>query len=255
MTKRFGFTLAEVLVTLTIIGVVASMTVPTLMTNTSTQEMTAGYKKAMSTLNQAITMQYALEGTDMRDFDPTLTAPGNANNEESLAFMLRNRLQVTKHITGDESNNERGNENGGWEGTADDGGIASAAVSSNVMYLADGTVLMFPTATTRSGLCTLNGVLPADGGAIPAAAAAEGELNEQGNTDCLYSILVDVNGDRGNCTWARNNDRGVRNGRLNPGDCFIFDVYPDGVRPGDWMGVQLMAGKTRVTEEDNNNEG
>ena len=30
MTKRFGFTLAEVLITLGIIGVVAAMTIPTL---------------------------------------------------------------------------------------------------------------------------------------------------------------------------------------------------------------------------------
>ena len=34
MTKRFGFTLAEVLITLGIIGVVAAMTKPTLMNQT-----------------------------------------------------------------------------------------------------------------------------------------------------------------------------------------------------------------------------
>ena len=33
MTKRFGFTLAEVLITLAIIGVVAAMTIPTLIAN------------------------------------------------------------------------------------------------------------------------------------------------------------------------------------------------------------------------------
>ena len=35
MTKRFGFTLAEVLITLGIIGVVAAMTIPTLISNTN----------------------------------------------------------------------------------------------------------------------------------------------------------------------------------------------------------------------------
>ena len=34
MTKRFGFTLAEVLITLGIIGVVAAMTIPTLIAQT-----------------------------------------------------------------------------------------------------------------------------------------------------------------------------------------------------------------------------
>ena len=35
MTKRLGFTLAEVLITLGIIGVVAAMTIPTLISNTN----------------------------------------------------------------------------------------------------------------------------------------------------------------------------------------------------------------------------
>ncbi|MBE7709586.1 MAG: prepilin-type N-terminal cleavage/methylation domain-containing protein, partial [Cyanobacteria bacterium SIG32] len=37
MTKRFGFTLAEVLITLAIIGVVAAMTIPTLVANYQTR--------------------------------------------------------------------------------------------------------------------------------------------------------------------------------------------------------------------------
>ena len=36
--KKLGFTLAEVLITLVIIGVIAAMTVPTLMNNTQGQE-------------------------------------------------------------------------------------------------------------------------------------------------------------------------------------------------------------------------
>ena len=40
MTKRFGFTLAEVLITLGIIGVVAAMTIPTLIANTQTVQNT-----------------------------------------------------------------------------------------------------------------------------------------------------------------------------------------------------------------------
>ena len=39
MTKRFGFTLAEVLITLGIIGVVAAMTIPTLIHNYKAKEM------------------------------------------------------------------------------------------------------------------------------------------------------------------------------------------------------------------------
>ena len=68
MNKKTGFTLAEVLITLVIIGVIAAMTVPTLMNNTSSQEYRTGVKKAISMLNQAVTMQYALQGETMADF-------------------------------------------------------------------------------------------------------------------------------------------------------------------------------------------
>lgn len=54
--KQFknGFTLAEVLITLVIIGVVAAMTIPTLVNNTQKQELVSGLKKANSVLSQAV---------------------------------------------------------------------------------------------------------------------------------------------------------------------------------------------------------
>lgn len=60
-----GFTLAEVLITLVIIGVIAAMTIPTLMNSTNNQEFRVGLKKAISTLNQAMSLNYALEGTQV----------------------------------------------------------------------------------------------------------------------------------------------------------------------------------------------
>jgi len=59
MTKRFGFTLAEVLITLGIIGVVAAMTIPTLIANTNGAKFRAQFKKTLSTLNQAGLMSQA----------------------------------------------------------------------------------------------------------------------------------------------------------------------------------------------------
>lgn len=53
MLKRKGFTLAEVLITLGIIGVVAALTIPTLMKNTQDQEFKSAWKKQYSTLEQA----------------------------------------------------------------------------------------------------------------------------------------------------------------------------------------------------------
>ncbi len=73
--KRFGFTLAEVLITLGIIGVVAAMTIPTLISNTNSAKFKSQYKKTLSTLNQA-----ALMGTAQYDLDfASLTTPCTNN--------------------------------------------------------------------------------------------------------------------------------------------------------------------------------
>ncbi|MBR1753236.1 type II secretion system protein [bacterium] len=52
--KRFGFTLAEVLITLGIIGVVAAMTIPTLMQKINRHDKVAGVKKFYANLNNAL---------------------------------------------------------------------------------------------------------------------------------------------------------------------------------------------------------
>jgi prepilin-type N-terminal cleavage/methylation domain-containing protein len=65
--KKLGFTLAEVLITLVIIGVIAAMTVPTLMNNTNSQEFRSAFKKALSSINQAIEREYAIDGNTLGD--------------------------------------------------------------------------------------------------------------------------------------------------------------------------------------------
>ena len=54
--KKSGFTLSEVLLTLGIIGVVAAMTVPSLMNSTEDKKLAAAAKKAYNTLQNAITL-------------------------------------------------------------------------------------------------------------------------------------------------------------------------------------------------------
>ena len=54
--RKVAFTLAEVLITLGIIGVVAAMTLPALLVKTKTSEYSARLKKFYSTMNQAIKM-------------------------------------------------------------------------------------------------------------------------------------------------------------------------------------------------------
>ena len=64
MMKCKAFTLAEVLITLGIIGVVAAMTIPTLIANTNSQRYRSQFKKTLSTLNQAVRMSSEQQGID-----------------------------------------------------------------------------------------------------------------------------------------------------------------------------------------------
>jgi len=56
---RRGFTLAEILITLTVIGVVAALTIPTLLQNTNQAELKTAWKRAYANANQAWKMVVA----------------------------------------------------------------------------------------------------------------------------------------------------------------------------------------------------
>ncbi|MCR5260963.1 MAG: prepilin-type N-terminal cleavage/methylation domain-containing protein [Candidatus Gastranaerophilales bacterium] len=87
-----GFTLAEVLITLVIIGVIAAMTIPTLMNSTNQQEFRTGFKKAISSLNQALSLNYALEATQLGD--ATLDTETNVLNN-----LFKKRMSVVGTAT------------------------------------------------------------------------------------------------------------------------------------------------------------
>lgn len=101
MMNRQGFTLAEVLITLGIIGVVAAMTIPTLISNTNGAQFKTAYKKALSTLNQAVLMNLALEDYDLSSLVADNPAGEDANGatSKSMSYILKNRLQSATNIT------------------------------------------------------------------------------------------------------------------------------------------------------------
>ena len=70
--KQLAFTLAEVLITLGIIGIVAAMTIPNLITTHQQKVTSAKLRKAVSTLNQAIKMSESENG-EMETWDKSLS--------------------------------------------------------------------------------------------------------------------------------------------------------------------------------------
>lgn len=57
-----GFTLAEVLITLVVIGIIAAITIPTMMNSKNNEELRAGLLKAQSTLAGALEKYYIQNG-------------------------------------------------------------------------------------------------------------------------------------------------------------------------------------------------
>ena len=99
--KKNGFTLAEVLITLSIIGVVATMTLPALMTNTQEQQAFTGLKKGVNTLTEATQMSNALAGWDFNTATATPKAVSTTDadvkalqTERSFTGLLAQRTAV-----------------------------------------------------------------------------------------------------------------------------------------------------------------
>ena len=150
-TKKFGFTLAEVLITLGIIGVVAAMTIPTLISNTNSAKFKSQYKKTLSTLNQAALMgtaQYDLDyaslttkcgtsgGTEKPDVTASMCALINGTLSGATYYATAGALKVPGTSTAYKIN-----------------GSAAVAKTAMVAYqLADGSVVAFDSGIAS---CTL----------------------------------------------------------------------------------------------------
>ena len=118
MTKFKGFTLAEVLITLGIIGVVAAMTMPTLINSTQGAQYKTAFKKSLTVLSQAVVMNIALNDYDLSQVvegtNPAAagaeSAPGAgdgtpaaaAGGAQSLYDLFSQRLNIVRTASSDD---------------------------------------------------------------------------------------------------------------------------------------------------------
>ena len=124
MTRNYdAFTLAEVLITLVIIGVIAAMTIPTLINKTNKQEYVSRLKKAYSTLSQATNRIIADNGMPRGDIG------GWATNRDAVFNLYKKYLSNAKECL---SGTECSIINSGFWNTDSDG---------YKLILADGTLI------------------------------------------------------------------------------------------------------------------
>lgn len=190
MKKRSGFTLAEVLITLGIIGVVAAMTIPTLIQNTNGVKFLSQFKKSVSTLSQAGLMAMANHDVDYS----TLSTASNTTNCGTEV------LPGNVTICGLFNSTLSGQQFLGTYGTVQDGNgnnytITAKALSPNANYvlfsLADGSMVgvnkdAVGCTLAAGGLSStaLANAVTSSGGTVTTSA---GDLNK-----CLG--FIDVNG-------------------------------------------------------------
>ena len=91
-----AFTLAEVLITLAIIGVVAAMTMPTLIQNHQKKSLEVATKKFYSIMSQAVRQYMADEGVD--DLRNTALAGNNYESYDSPEAVESIRNFMTKYL-------------------------------------------------------------------------------------------------------------------------------------------------------------
>ncbi len=93
-SRSKGFTLAEVLITLGIIGVVAALTLPTLISNYKKQTYVTGLQKAYSVLNNMT--KNAMSSDDVTNFSDTQLLKTWTGNSYEFAEILKNFYPSSK---------------------------------------------------------------------------------------------------------------------------------------------------------------
>lgn len=131
--KKNGFTLAEVLITLAIIGVVATLTLPALLTNTGEQQAKTALKKGINTLTEAAQMNNAIAGFDYSSLKSVDT---KSDEEQSLYALLSSRASIDYTKSG-----------AGSDGKATVSAV-DATGDNYVIFFRDGSALSFKASDT-----------------------------------------------------------------------------------------------------------
>lgn len=126
--QKKGFTLAEVLLTLTIVGIVAALTIPSLMQNIQDQDLKVKWKKAFSNIS----------GVMPRIVADKISLKGNFSNSDSMRDLFLPYLNVVKTC------NQGANNGNCWPSniTFYDNTPDTPSENSGVI-LSDGTLLNF----------------------------------------------------------------------------------------------------------------
>ncbi len=211
MTKRFGFTLAEVLITLGIIGVVAAMTMPTLMNSTNGAQYKTAYKKALSVLSQAVVLNVALDDYDLSQASETAAGKATDGSSASLYNLFNNRMNVVKTAT----------TGTGWT-ASNNSNIKFAQNSNYTLFFNDGITFTFK---SNAGNCT-----EGNSGGTTTASKCYGVIDVNGEKNPNKEVKCDSGKTGDNCEVS------------NPTDIYPVVMYDQTILPATRAGEAVLYG-------------
>jgi len=196
--RLLAFTLAEVLIVLVVIGVVASLIIPAIIRDTQDAEFHAAYKKGLATFSQAF-MRIRMDNADTlagvfqtgnhTGFNQTLSQYLNIAEYSSTDVIMS---KPTWHNIGDYKK-LNGQQVENWVFTC--GGCPSARLQDGSFF-----IVLLNWSTNDLSTCNLGGSKPKNG--------------------LCFNIMYDVNGKKPPNTIGK--------------DIYLLTVYKDKVVPADW---------------------
>lgn len=212
-----GFTLSEVLISLVIIGVIAAITVPSIIQNTREKEFEAALKKNWSVIQNALRRGQLDEGAlgdNSAVFTPDSSADRHYNTAKNLAKYL-NTLRVCKNSSDTNCSsmyykiNYATNYNGG---STTYNSYAAIALNDGAIY----KVFQYPECKWVQNSC----VQDSDGNCIKDSSG--NTIPKTVNRDDCGLIFIDVNGRKGPNKYGK--------------DVFNMQILNDGtVRINTWV--------------------
>lgn len=217
MNKTNGFSLAEVLITLGAISIVAVMTIPSLMIHINTTKFRTQYKKTLSNLNQA-----ALNAETNFDLNfaavtsPCVRATDDPRSVSSVCGILNGTLTGATYYSQAEISSM------GVKGVYSPQGTGITSRPKAYYMFADGSLLGFDTQLQG---CTL---MPGQN-ITTLKEQCYGFIDVNGTTapnkavECSIPTSTKITNDQSNCT--------VRNNSVDMGDVFPVALHDSTVEP------------------------
>lgn len=142
-----AFTLAETLITLGIIGIVAALTLPGIINNVNFIRYSSQYKKTLSAVNQAVTLSHAREDVQFSDIKAKCTnnpTSDTASKDRTICGIFNDTIASAKYVENPFNQIIRnGSKYSISEGFTGGNSIEAGTTGWHAYKLADGSMFIF----------------------------------------------------------------------------------------------------------------